>query len=92
MAVPQQNKAVPMQTISVRLAEFSDTSFLLRIPTTTGTNDHSLRTNDLQAAPPAGQILIKTERDEIKRPVACEPMVSVLTEIAKRLQPGRCVT
>ena len=27
-----------------------------------------------------------------KRPIACEPVVSVLTEIAKRLQPGRCVT
>lgn len=26
------------------------------------------------------------------RMVACEPMVSVLTEVAKRLQPGRCVT
>lgn len=24
--------------------------------------------------------------------VACEPMVSVLTEVAKHLQPGRCVT
>lgn len=24
--------------------------------------------------------------------VACEPTVSVLTEVAKRLQPGRCVT
>jgi hypothetical protein len=24
--------------------------------------------------------------------VACEPMVSVLTEVAKQLQPGRCVT
>jgi len=30
--------------------------------------------------------------DPTKRPVACEPVVSVLTEIAKRLQPGRCVT
>jgi hypothetical protein len=27
-----------------------------------------------------------------KTMVACEPMVSVLTEVAKRLQPGRCVT
>jgi hypothetical protein len=27
-----------------------------------------------------------------KRPIACEPVVSVLTEIAKRLEPGRCVT
>jgi hypothetical protein len=24
--------------------------------------------------------------------VACEPVVSVLTEVAKQLQPGRCVT
>ena len=29
----------------------------------------------------------------LRRPmVACEPMVSVLTDVAKRLQPGRCVT
>jgi hypothetical protein len=26
------------------------------------------------------------------RKVACEPVVSVLTEVSKRLQPGRCVT
>jgi hypothetical protein len=31
-------------------------------------------------------------KDLIKKPVACEPVVSVLTEIAKRLQPGRCIT
>jgi len=27
-----------------------------------------------------------------KMTVACEPVVSVLTEVAKQLQPGRCVT
>jgi hypothetical protein len=27
-----------------------------------------------------------------KMAVACEPVVSVLTDIAKQLQPGRCVT
>jgi hypothetical protein len=27
-----------------------------------------------------------------KNAVACEPVVSVLTEVAKLLQPGRCVT
>ncbi len=27
-----------------------------------------------------------------RRTIACEPVVSVLTEIAKRLQPGRCIT
>jgi hypothetical protein len=26
------------------------------------------------------------------RKVACEPVVSVLTEVAKQLEPGRCVT
>jgi hypothetical protein len=26
------------------------------------------------------------------RKVACEPVVSVLTEVSKRLEPGRCVT
>jgi len=26
------------------------------------------------------------------RKVACEPVVSVLTEVAKQLQPGRCIT
>jgi hypothetical protein len=27
-----------------------------------------------------------------KATAACEPVVSVLTEVAKRLQPGRCIT
>ena len=31
-------------------------------------------------------------KDVTKKPIACEPVVSVLTEIAKQLQPGRCVT
>jgi hypothetical protein len=31
-------------------------------------------------------------KDLNKKPIACEPVVSVLTEIAKQLQPGRCVT
>jgi hypothetical protein len=32
-------------------------------------------------------------RPGVRNPtVACEPVVSVLTEVAKRLEPGRCVT
>ena len=81
----------PMQTISVRLSEFNDTSFLLRIPATpSGPAAVSGNTRT-----PPSQILISTDGskgEEAKRQVACEPMVSVLTEIAKRLQPGRCVT
>jgi hypothetical protein len=41
-----------------------------------------------QAARPSPSLL--TGQGE--RKVACEPVVSVLTEVAKRLQPGRCVT
>ena len=39
-------------------------------------------------AAPAGQQV----KDQHKPTLACEPVVSVLTEIAKRLQPGRCIT
>ncbi|MGY4305818.1 hypothetical protein ACVIJ6_003061 [Bradyrhizobium sp. USDA 4369] len=81
-------EAAPTQTVSIKLAAFADTSFLLRLPLTT----KGLR--DGQGARPQGSQLIttETERREAQRPVACEPSVSVLTEIAKRLQPGRCVT
>jgi hypothetical protein len=40
------------------------------------------------AVPPAATTLAKPRRPM----VACEPMVSVLAEAAKQLQPGRCVT
>jgi len=33
-----------------------------------------------------------TKPGDRKMTVACEPVVSVLTEVAKLLQPGRCVT
>src|SRR6266700_3378890 len=39
--------------------------------------------------PPAPLLTKPADR---KQTVACEPMVSILTEIAKLLQPGRCVT
>ncbi len=80
--------AAPTQTISIKLAAFTETSFLLRLPLA-GTE---LR--ERQGASPQGSRIIttETERRDAKRPVACEPSVSVLTEIAKRLQPGRCIT
>ncbi len=81
-------EATPTQTVSIKLAAFADTSFLLRLPLAnigarTGRNEQ-----------PQGTQIISTEgeRREAKRPIACEPSVSILTEIAKRLQPGRCVT
>jgi hypothetical protein len=68
-----------MRTISLRLSGFSDTSFLVRIPVANGAGNSS-------PAPSA------TRPGNRKMTVACEPVVSVLTEVAKLLQPGRCVT
>jgi hypothetical protein len=68
----------PTRTIAIHVDRFPDTSVLVRIPL-----NHEARTS----AP--AQLELKRE---VKMAVACEPVVSVLTEIAKRLQPGRCVT
>jgi len=67
------------RTISVRLDGFSDTSFLIRVPVANGAGSSS--------STPSG-----TMPGNRKLTVACEPVVSVLTEVAKLLQPGRCVT
>jgi hypothetical protein len=69
--------AVPTRTVSLRLNDLADTSVSLRIA--------SAQARNTKPATP----LAKQSR---KTPVACEPMVSALTEVAKLLQPGRCVT
>ena len=70
----------PTQTISIQVDRVPETSVLVRIP-----RNHEAQTG---AVPPSLQL----EPGDRKIAVACEPVVSVLTEIAKRLQPGRCVT
>jgi hypothetical protein len=70
------------QTISVRLDELSATSILIRLPARFG--EDAL---DRPAVPD----LAKQPVNARKSMVACEPVVSVLTEVAKQLQPGRCV-
>jgi hypothetical protein len=59
----------------------------------------SLRLDDLPGTSVLVRLPAKSARDGSStksgsgRPkVACEPVVSVLTEVAKLLQPGRCVT
>jgi len=69
---------VPTQTISLRLDVLSDTSVLIRIPVA-----------QARKSPSAPAV---TKSGERKMAVACEPVVSILTEVAKQLQPGRCVT
>lgn len=73
---------MPTNTISFRLNGLSDTSVLVRMPVTPEASKGA-------AAP----LLTKTGLTKSGRTtLACEPVVSVLTEVAKHLQPGRCVT
>jgi hypothetical protein len=75
--------AAPTRTISLRLDALADTSVLIRLPVKKET-DKEARNN----VPPPTVVKPQTR----KRTVACEPPVSVLTEVAKRLEPGRCIT
>jgi hypothetical protein len=73
-------KVVPgeSETITIRSVGLEDTSVVVRVPVV---KDEARN----RPPPPA-----KPEKS--KTTIACEPPVSVLTEVAKLLQPGRCVT
>ncbi|WP_025032289.1 hypothetical protein [Bradyrhizobium sp. DOA9] len=73
--------AVPTRTVSMRLNDLADTSVLLRVPAVIETGN---------AKTPA--LLQNQKKPRNKPTIACEPMVSSLTEVARLLQPGRCVT
>jgi hypothetical protein len=66
------------ETITIRTIGLADTSVVVRVPVVR----EEVRN---RPAPPA-------KPGPSKMTVACEPPVSVLTEVAKLLQPGRCVT
>ena len=69
--------AAPVKTVSLRLNDLADTSVLLRIPS-------------VQARTTKPPMLL---RNQSRKPtLACEPVVSALTEVARLLPPGRCVT
>jgi len=70
--------AIQTQTISLRLNGLADTSVLIRLPVA----------REARSGAPASLL----NKSGVGRTVACEPVVSVLTEVAKRLQPGSCVT
>lgn len=72
--------AVSTRTVSMRLNDLADTSVLLRVPATIDTGN---------ARPP---VLLQNQKVRRKPTIACEPVVSSLTEVARLLQPGRCVT
>jgi hypothetical protein len=70
------------QTISVRVDGLSDTSVLVRVPVA------QIRKEARNTSPAPTTV----SKQPVGRTVACEPVVSVLTEVAKQLQPSRCVT
>jgi hypothetical protein len=77
-------KAAPghTETITIRSVGLEDTSVVVRVPVV---KDEA---RNRPAPPPPSPA--KPARS--KTTIACEPPVSVLTEVAKLLQPGRCVT
>ena len=78
--VPQPTEAA--RTVLWKVESLADTSVLVRIPVQ----------REASKLPPAPSVA-KPAGDKAKRmTVACEPPVSVLTEVAKLLQPGKCVT
>ena len=68
------------ETITIRSVGLEDTSVVVRVPVA----QEVVRN---RPAPPAAKL-----GPAKKMTIACEPPVSVLTEVAKLLQPGRCVT
>jgi len=70
-----------VRIVSFRVHSLADTSVMMRIPIAS-TKVEALK---LVAAPSKPSVSRTST-------VACEPPVSVLTEVAKLLQPGRCIT
>ncbi len=74
--------ARPTRTVQLRFEALPETSVLARVPVAQEAS------NGLRTPPPA----LLSSHPGKKPAVACEPVVSTLTEVAKLLQPGRCVT
>jgi len=71
-------------TLSFRIPGTADQSVAMRVPS--GAAVEALRKTPAPAggSPPHGAAK--------RQAIACEPVVSVLTAVAKQLEPGRCVT
>ena len=78
-------------TLSFKVPSIPETSVLMRVPA--GETADALRK---APATTTGKASSKGSSDRSSssgpRPVACEPVVSILTAVAKQLEAGRCVT
>jgi hypothetical protein len=70
------------ETIALRVDGLADTSVLVRVPAAKEARNETRNGPTPPVTKPASKRIA----------IACEPPVSVLTEVAKLLQPGRCVT
>src|SRR6185369_1901232 len=83
-------KAAPgrTETITFRTVGLDDTSVVVRVPVIQApVVKEPAATEEVRNRP-----AVPVRPGASKMTVACEPPVSVLTEVAKLLQPGRCVT
>lgn len=71
------------QTVSFQVHGLTDMSVLLRLAAPAPKS---------QPVKPASTKAIPVDSKPRKAMAACEPPVSMLTEVARSLQPGRCVT
>jgi hypothetical protein len=74
---------VKTETIGLKLDSLAETSIVIRVP---------VIREEARSRPRVAPSAIKPGARNGKTTLACEPVVSVLTEVAKLLQPGRCVT
>lgn len=74
------------RTFAVRPSGLSNTSVLIRAPIAApGKEAHDV-------TPVRSPVMLKSPSVAPKATVACEAPVSVLTDVAKQLAPGRCIT
>ena len=71
----------PTKTVAIHVDRLPATSILVRIPAR-----HEASGNATPAAP------VQVKSGASKPDIACEPVVSVLSDMAKRLPPGRCIS
>lgn len=71
-------------TLSFRVPGVADQSVMMRVPT--GAAVEALRKTPAPAGASSGNGAPR------RQAIACEPVVSVLTAVAKQLEPGRCIT
>ncbi len=72
-----------LRTVSIQVDQLAHTSVLIRIP---------VDRLGASVSPSIQKPVTRDSKTPARRIVACEPLVSGLTEVAKLLDSGRCIT